>query len=42
MSLGEAEPETIELGVPAILYSRIITGPIAVLIAYVFSIGLYS
>ena len=42
MSLGEAEPETIELGVPAILYSRVITGPIAVLIAYVFSIGLYS
>ena len=42
MSLGEAEPETIELGVPAILYSRVITGPIAVLIAYIFSIGLYS
>ena len=42
MSLGEAEPETIELGVPAILYSRVITGPLAVLIAYVFSIGLYS
>ena len=42
MSLGEAEPETIELGVPAILYSRVITGPIAVLIAYVFSMGLYS
>ena len=42
MSLGEAEPETIELGVPAILYSRLITGPIAVLIAYVFSFGLYS
>ena len=42
MSLGEAEPETIELGVPAILYSRLITGPVAVLIAYVFSIGLYS
>ncbi|MBR4152283.1 MAG: PTS glucitol/sorbitol transporter subunit IIB [Selenomonadaceae bacterium] len=42
MSLGEAEPETIELGVPAILYSRVITGPIAVLVAYVFSIGLYS
>lgn len=42
MSLGEAEPETIELGVPAVLYSRVITGPISVLIAYVFSIGLYS
>lgn len=42
MSLGEAEPETIELGVPAVLYSRVLTGPVAVLIAYVFSIGLYS
>lgn len=42
MSLGEAEPETIELGVPAVLYSRVITGPISVLIAYAFSIGLYS
>lgn len=42
LSLGEAEPETIELGVPAVLYSRLITGPIAVLIAYVFSIGLYA
>lgn len=40
-SLGEAEPETIELGVPAVLYSRVITGPIAVLIAYAASIGLY-
>lgn len=42
LSLGEAEPETIELGVPAVLYSRLITGPVAVLIAYVFSIGLYA
>lgn len=42
LSLGEAEPETIELGVPAVLYSRLITGPLAVVIAYVFSIGLYS
>ncbi|WP_196601980.1 PTS glucitol/sorbitol transporter subunit IIB [Pectinatus frisingensis] len=41
LSLGEAEPETIELGVPAVLYSRLITGPVAVLVAYVFSIGLY-
>ncbi len=42
LSLGEAEAETIELGVPAVLYSRIITGPLAVIIAFVFSIGLYS
>ena len=41
LSLGEAEPETIELGVPAVLFSRIVTGPLAVLIAFVFSIGLY-
>ena len=42
LSLGEADPETIELGVPAVLYSRVITGPAAVIIAYVASIGLYS
>ncbi|MDQ0202527.1 PTS glucitol/sorbitol transporter subunit IIB [Pectinatus haikarae] len=42
LSLGEAEPETIELGVPAVLYSRLITGPAAVLIAYAFSMGLYA
>jgi len=41
LSLGEAEPETIEMGVPAVLFSRIITGPLSVLIAYVFSIGMY-
>ena len=42
LSLGEAEPETIEFGVPAVLYSRLITGPIAVIIAFAFSIGMYS
>ncbi len=42
LSLGEAEPETVEVGVPAILFSRLITGPISVIIAYVFSIGLYA
>lgn len=41
LSLGEAEPETVEVGVPAILFSRLITGPVAVLIAYLFSFGLY-
>lgn len=34
LSLGEAETDTIENGMPAILYSRMITGPLAVLIAY--------
>lgn len=41
LSLGEAEPKTVEVGVPAILFSRLITGPISVLIAYLFSLGLY-
>lgn len=42
LSLGEADSETIELGVPAVLYSRLITGPLSVLIAYLFSFGLYQ
>jgi PTS system glucitol/sorbitol-specific IIC component len=42
LSLGEAEPETVEVGVGAILISRLITGPLAVLIAYLFSFGLYA
>jgi PTS system glucitol/sorbitol-specific IIB component len=42
LTLGEAEPETIEVGVPAVLMSRLITGPLAVVIAYLFSFGLYS
>ncbi|MBB6217409.1 PTS system glucitol/sorbitol-specific IIC component [Anaerosolibacter carboniphilus] len=41
LSLGEAAPETVEIGVPAILISRLITGPLSVLIAFAFSIGLY-
>lgn len=41
LSLGEADVETIELGVSAVLYSRLITGPLAVVIAFAFSIGLY-
>lgn len=42
LALGEAEPETVEIGVPAVLFSRMITGPASVLIAYVASFGLYS
>ena len=42
LSLGEAEPETVEVGVPAVLFSRMVTGPAAVVIAYLFSFGLYS
>lgn len=41
LSLGEAEPETVEIGVPAVLFSRMITGPLAVIIAWVASFGLY-
>ncbi|WP_232696451.1 PTS glucitol/sorbitol transporter subunit IIB [Brevibacillus daliensis] len=41
LTLGEAEPETIEVGVPAVLLSRLITGPLAVVIAFICSIGLY-
>lgn len=41
LSLGEAEPETVQVGVPAILYSRVITGALAVVIAWVFSFGMY-
>lgn len=41
LTLGEAKPETIEIGVPAVLISRQITGPLAVVIAYFLSFGLY-
>ncbi|WP_367297915.1 PTS glucitol/sorbitol transporter subunit IIB [Loigolactobacillus coryniformis] len=37
LTLGEAEPETITSGTPAILFSRLITAPLAVLIAFGFS-----
>ncbi|MBO0451897.1 PTS glucitol/sorbitol transporter subunit IIB [Candidatus Enterococcus murrayae] len=40
MTLGEADPETISTGVPAILFSRVITGPLAVVVAYFMSFGL--
>lgn len=42
LSLGEAEPETVEIGVPAVLISRMITGPIAVVLAWLASVGLYA
>jgi hypothetical protein len=37
-ALGEAKPKTIEIGVPAVLISRQIMGPVSVLIAWVFSL----
>jgi PTS system glucitol/sorbitol-specific IIB component len=42
LALGEAEPETVEVGVPAVLFSRFITGPIAVILAWLASVGLYT
>ncbi|MCT2343477.1 PTS glucitol/sorbitol transporter subunit IIB [Niallia taxi] len=42
LSLGEAKPETVRYGVPAILYSRLITGVVSVIIAYFASFGMYS
>lgn len=42
LALGEAEESTVEVGVPAVLISRLITGPLAVVIAYFASFGLYS
>lgn len=41
LALGEAEPETVEVGVPAVLFSRLITGPIAVVLAWLVSFGMY-
>lgn len=41
LSLGEAQPKTVQFGVPAVLYSRMITGVLAVIIAWIFSIGMY-
>jgi glucitol/sorbitol PTS system EIIB component len=42
LALGEAEPETVEIGVPAVLISRLFTGPAAVIIAWLASFGLYT
>lgn len=41
LTLAEADEETISLGVPAILFSHQITGPVTVVIAYIFSLGLF-
>lgn len=40
LALGEAKPKTIEIGVPAVLISRQIMGPVSVLIAWLASLTL--
>lgn len=42
LGLSEAESETVEVGVPAVLYSRFLNGIPRVIVAWVASIGLYS
>jgi PTS system glucitol/sorbitol-specific IIC component len=42
LALGEAKPKTVEIGVPAVLFSRQITGPVAVIIGWLLSFGLYA
>jgi PTS system glucitol/sorbitol-specific IIC component len=39
LALGEAKPKTIEIGVPAVLISRQIMGPLSVLIAWLVSLA---
>ncbi len=40
LSLGEAAPETVSVGVPAVLFSRLITSPVAVILAYLASFAI--
>jgi PTS system glucitol/sorbitol-specific IIC component len=40
LALGEAKPKTIEIGVPAVLISRQLMGPVSVLIAWLASLTL--
>lgn len=42
LGLEEALPETVEVGVPSVLYSRFINGVPRVIVAWIASIGLYS
>ncbi len=42
LSLMDAEAETVEIGVPAILLSRAIAGPCGVIIAYFVGMGLFA
>lgn len=42
LGLTEAESETVEVGVPSVLYSRFLNGVPRVIVAWIASIGLYS
>lgn len=42
LGLAEAEPETVEVGVPSVLYSRFMIGVPRVVVAWIASIGLYQ
>ncbi|KUO06047.1 PTS glucitol/sorbitol transporter subunit IIB [Streptomyces caeruleatus] len=41
LALGEAKPETVAVGTPAVLLSRLITSPLAVALAWLVSFGMY-